>query len=171
MDKNKYKELIQEHFLVIQQINKKQEKLLLKQLGYLFVENPIIDFYFEGLNKHIFMSDSFDVPSFEVMINVNGYISITDNDSTVWYRVTTESPVQLPYARPVLDFHWSEFDVDSIINSFTSEAGLHRFMEVLEVEVPILKQRLLILNNASLKLEPIEDERLLQELTSLREVS
>lgn len=171
MDKNKYKELIQEHFLVIQQINKKQEKLLLKQLGYLFAENPIIDFYFEGLNKHIFMSDSFETPNFEIVINVNGYISITDDEGTVWYQGITESLAKLPYARPILDFNWNEINVDSIINSFTSEAGLHRFMELLEVEMESLKQRLWLLNHSTLKLELIEDEKLIQELTSLMEVA
>ncbi|MDU6975953.1 MAG: hypothetical protein E6370_16880 [Clostridiales bacterium] len=171
MEKNKYKELVQEHLLVTQQINKRQEKLLLQEQGYLFTENPITDFYFEGLNKHIFMSDSFETPNFEIVINVNGYISITDDEGTVWYQVTTESSAQLPYVRPVLDFNWDEIDVDSIINSFTSEADLNRFIESLEVELSTLKQRLLIFNNASLKLELIEDEKLMQELTPAMEVA
>lgn len=171
MNKNIYKELVQEHLLVTQQINKRQEKLLLQEQGYLFAENPITDFYFDGMNKHIIISDKFETSNYEIVINANGYISIIDDTSTVWYQVTTESPAQLPYVRTALDFNWDGFDVDSIINSFTSEVDLHRLIEILEVEVSTLKQRLLILNNAEPKLELIEDERLIQQLTSLKEVS
>ncbi|MDU6855074.1 MAG: hypothetical protein ACLSH8_15585 [Zhenhengia sp.] len=171
MDKNKYKELVQEHFLVIQQINKKQEKLLLQEIGGLFAENPITDFCFEGMNKHILISDNFEISNFEIMISPNGYISITDDNSTVWYQIINESPVQLPYVGIVLDLDWNEFNMDSIINSFASEADVHKFIEALEVEVSILKQRLWLLKNSSLKLVLIEDEKLLQELSALREVA
>lgn len=167
----KNKEHLLNYIITLQQVLREYENILLQQIRYLFAENPITDFRFEGMNKNIFISDNYEMPNFEVMINPNGYISIIDEEDTVWYQVTTESPVQLPYVRPVLNFHWSEFDVDSIINSFASEADLHRFMELLEVEVSILKQRLWLLKNSALKLELIEDEKLIQELTSLMEVA
>lgn len=171
MNKNRLQETVQEYFLTIQQINRIQEKFLLQELGYMFVDNPIVDFYFKGINKHILMSNSFDTPNYEVMININGYISITDNDGTVWYQVNTESLAQLPYARPLLDFNWDEIDVNSIINSFTTESDLHKLMELLEIGVSILKQRLWLLKNGSLKLVLIEDKKLVQELVSLRAVA
>lgn len=171
MNKNKYKELIQEYFLVIQQINKQQEKLLLQEREYLFTKNPITDFYFDRMNKHILISDNFETPNYEIMISPTGYISITHEVSTVWYQVTTESLAQLPYIRTVLDFNWDEFNIDSIINSFTSELDLYRLMELLEIEVSILKQRLWLLKNSRLKLELIEDERFLKELTALMQIA
>ena len=171
MNRNKYKEIIQEYFLVIQQINKKQEKFLLQESRHLFVDNPITDFRFEGMNKHILISDNFETPNYEMVINVNGYISITGDNDTEWYKVTAENLVNLSYARPVLDFNWDELDIENIINSFTSEEDLHRFTELVEAEVSILKQRLLVLNNIAPKIELIEDEKLIQELSSFREVS
>lgn len=171
MNKNNYKELIQEYCLATQQINKKQEVFLLQQLGELFVENLITDFSFNGLNKYIYISDNFETPNYEVVINVNGYISITDDDGTAWYQVATRSEIKLPYIRGVVDFDWEELEVETIIDGFTSEIDLHRFIELLKVELVNLKQRLWSLNNSNLKLELIEDEKLIQELTSLREVS
>lgn len=82
-----------------------------------------------------------------------------------------DSEVNLPYSKVVIDFNYSGFDIDSMIDSSTSEADLHRFMELLEVEVSILKQRLWLFNNSNLKLELIEDDMYIQELTSLREVA
>lgn len=171
MNRNKYKEIIQEYSLVVQQISKKQEKLLLQQLPYIFVDNPITDFYYQGVNKHLLISDNFEIPNYEVMISPNGYISITDGQGAIWYQVSTESSVQLPYVTTVFDFEWSEIDVASIISGFTSEVDLHRFIELLEVEVALLKERLWLLKNGSLKLQLIEDEKLVQELTSLGEVA
>lgn len=167
----KTKEKLLNYMIVLQNVLRQYESPLLQELGYMFAENPITDFWFEGVNKHILISDNFETPNFEVMINPNGYISITDDTSTVWYQVTTESPVQLPYVSPVRGFEWNTFDVDSVVNSFASEVDLHSFMELLEGEVSILKQRLWLLKNVTLKLELIEDKKLIQELTSLMEVA
>lgn len=169
--KQKVKKKVWSYIIMLQHVQGRYEKLLLQEQGYLFAENPITDFYFDGMNKHTLISDNFEIPNYEIVINANGYISITDDTSTVWYQVTTESQVQSPYARTVLNCHWNELDIDSIINSFALEADLHNFMELLEVEVSILKQRLWLLNNATFKLVLIEDEKLLQQITSLMEVA
>ena len=163
---NKFKQDVLTHYELTQEINAKQEELLTQELGYSFAETPNIDFEVWGWNKHIVINDNM-----EIVINVNGHISITDEGNTVWYQVITGSEVNLPYSKVVIDFNYSGFDIDGIINSFTSEVELHRFMELLKVDVANLKQRLWELNNSNLKLELIEDEKLMQELTSLREVS